>query len=110
MTRLARLSLEGLSDDDLISAYYRAAAFAVRPALRKFAQAIIDRPSLADSDEQLHAYATLARTEEDVVAGVGVRRSRPPRGGRKKAVARLVGPDGTLVPLRRPRRPRKRCG
>ena len=64
--RLARLSVEGLSDEDLIAAYYRAAAFAIRPALRKFAEAIVDRPSLADSDERLHAYATLARTEEDL--------------------------------------------
>ena len=42
------------------------AAFAIRPALRKFAEAIVDRPSLADSDERLHAYATLARNEEDL--------------------------------------------
>ena len=66
LVRLARLTVEGLSDEDLISAHYRAGAFAVRPALRKFAQAIIDRPSLAGSDEQQHAYATLARTEEDL--------------------------------------------
>jgi hypothetical protein len=66
MTRLSRVSLEGLSDDDLITAYYRATAFAVRPAVRKFATAIVERPSLADSNERLHAFTMLARTEEDV--------------------------------------------
>jgi hypothetical protein len=64
--RLQRLEVEGLSDEELISAYYRSGAFAIRPALRKFAQAIISRPSLAGRDEQHHAYATLARTEEDI--------------------------------------------
>jgi hypothetical protein len=66
LVRLERLSLEGLSDADLISAYYRAGAFADRTAVRKFAQAIIDRPSLAASNECLQAYATLARTEDDI--------------------------------------------
>ncbi len=59
-------AVEGLSDQDLITAYYRAAAFAIRPAVRKFAEAIVDRPTLADSDERLHAYAALARHEEDL--------------------------------------------
>jgi hypothetical protein len=66
VVRLGRVSLEGLSDDDLIAAYYRAAAFAIRPALRKFATAIIERPSLADATERLHAFTALARTEEDI--------------------------------------------
>ena len=64
--RLSRVSLEGLSDHDLISAYFRATAFANRDASRKFALAIVERPSLADSSERLHAYSTLARNEEDV--------------------------------------------
>ena len=66
ITRLSRVALDGLSDDDLITAYYRAVAFNIRPAVRKFATAIIERPSLADSDERLHAYTMLARTEEDI--------------------------------------------
>jgi hypothetical protein len=66
MVRLSRVNPEGLSDHDLISAYYRASAFAINDAARKFATAIIARPSLADSNERLHAYTTLARTEEDV--------------------------------------------
>ncbi len=64
--RLSRLTVEGLADQDLLMAYYRAAAFAIRPAVRKFAEAIINRPSLADSDERLHAFASLARSEEDL--------------------------------------------
>jgi hypothetical protein len=66
ITRLERLSVEGLSDEDLLTAYYRAGAYSLRLAMRKFAQAVIDRPSLADSDERLHAFATLARTEENL--------------------------------------------
>ena len=64
--RFARLNTDGLSDDDLLLAFHSAAAFAIRSALRKFAAAIVDRSSFADSDERLHAYATLARTEEDL--------------------------------------------
>jgi len=70
-TRLSRVSLEGLSDDDLISAYYRAVAFNIRPAVQKFATAIVERPSLADSNERLHAFTMLARTEEDVSRALG---------------------------------------
>ena len=66
VVRLGRVSVEGLTDDDLIAAYYRAAAFNVRPALRKFATAIVERPSLADSTERLHAFTMLARTEVDI--------------------------------------------
>ena len=66
VVRLIRLSVDALSDEELISAYYRAAGFAIRPALRKFATAILERPSLADSNERLHALTALARTEEDI--------------------------------------------
>ena len=65
LVRLGRLALEGLSDGDLVLAYRRAAAFAIRPAMQKFAQAIIERPSLSGKPEQLPAYGTLARTAED---------------------------------------------
>ncbi len=66
MVRLGRVAVEGLSDEDLVAAYYRAGAFAIRPAQRKFALAVINRPSLSGSDEQSRAYATLARMEEDL--------------------------------------------
>jgi tetratricopeptide (TPR) repeat protein len=65
LVRLGRLALEGLVDGELVLAYRRAAAFAIRPAMQKFAQAIIERPSLSGKPEQLPAYGTLARTAED---------------------------------------------
>ena len=81
VTRLSRLSLEGLSDDDLISAYYRAAAFAIRPALRKFAAG--DRR--AAQPRRLGRTAPCLRhagpNRGRHAAGVGARRSRPPGGG-----------------------------
>jgi hypothetical protein len=64
--RLGRLIVENLSDKDLVFAYYRAAAYALRQPLRRFAQAIVDRPSLAESNERMSAYGMLARNEEDV--------------------------------------------
>ncbi len=66
LVRLARLHAAALSDEELRTAFYRAGAFGIRPALRKFAEAIIARPGLAGSDHQQHAYATLVRIEEDV--------------------------------------------
>jgi hypothetical protein len=65
VTRLSRVTVEGLSDSDLISAYFRTAAFAIREASRKFATAVVERPSLAGSNERIHAYNTLARTDDD---------------------------------------------
>jgi hypothetical protein len=65
-TRLSRVSVEGLADDALVSAYFRAAMFMIRDAARKFALAIVERPSLAESEARIHAYTTLARTEENV--------------------------------------------
>jgi tetratricopeptide (TPR) repeat protein len=66
VVRLMRVNVDGLSDEDLITAYYRAAGFNIRPALRKFAAAIAERPSMAESNERIHALGTLARTEEDI--------------------------------------------
>jgi hypothetical protein len=63
--RIERLSVESLTDQDILTAYFRAAAFGLRPALRKFGEAILQRPAFADSDERLHVYATLARNVED---------------------------------------------
>jgi hypothetical protein len=60
------LNPESLSDQDLLLAYYRSVAFAIRPVLRKTAKAVVERPSLANSNERLHAYATLVRNEENV--------------------------------------------
>ncbi|MEN6450763.1 MAG: hypothetical protein ABFC96_09745 [Thermoguttaceae bacterium] len=64
LTRLERLAAETLADQDLLTAFFRAETFSILPAARKFAQAIVDRPSLADAEERQHALALLARTEE----------------------------------------------
>jgi hypothetical protein len=66
ITRLDRLKLDDLSDQDLVLAFYRAGAFAIRSVLRKSAELIVARPSLAESEDRLHAYATLIRTEQDL--------------------------------------------
>jgi hypothetical protein len=65
-TRIGRVEAEGLTDEELVLAYLHAGTFGVRPAMRKFAEAIAKRPSFAGRDEQLDAFATLARTEEDL--------------------------------------------
>jgi hypothetical protein len=65
LVRLARLTTESLSDDDLVLAYQRAMAFGIRPATRKFALVMIERSSLKGRTEQLQAYSALARTTED---------------------------------------------
>jgi hypothetical protein len=62
--RLSRLAVERLNDEDLLHAYRRATAFAARDALRKLAQAIVDRPSFADRPERFMAHATLVHTAE----------------------------------------------
>jgi hypothetical protein len=63
--RLARLETAELSDEQLLGVFYHASEFNFVPALRKFAQAIVDRPSFSGRDELRLALVTLARTEED---------------------------------------------
>ncbi|MGA2032919.1 MAG: hypothetical protein ABSG68_11715 [Thermoguttaceae bacterium] len=65
LVRLSRVSLENLSDEALGAALRRALMFAAREAMRKFAQAIVDRPSFADRPEQTRAYSVLAQTAEN---------------------------------------------
>ncbi len=65
LVRLTRVVPDELSDQDLVLAYRRAAAFAIRPAIRTFAQAIVERSSMSGKAEQLQAYSALARTTTD---------------------------------------------
>ncbi len=65
LVRLARVTAQRLSDEDLVVGYHRAEVFGATAALRKFARAIIDRPSLSGNNEQLAAYRTLAQMERD---------------------------------------------
>ncbi len=65
LVRWSRVMVEKVSDEALLAGYQQASMFGARAALRKFAQAVIDRPSLAGKEEQLVAYSVLARMEED---------------------------------------------
>jgi hypothetical protein len=65
LIRLARLTVEGLPDDELALAHHRATAFAIVSAVRKFALAIVSRPSFRGKPELLQAYSALARTSQD---------------------------------------------
>jgi hypothetical protein len=65
LVRLSRVMVEELGDEALLLGYRRAVAFHVTAALRKFARAVIARPSLAGRGEQLRAYRTLAESAED---------------------------------------------
>lgn len=65
LARLARVMTENLSDDDLISAFYRAAGFQANVALKRFAKALVERPSMEQRQEYLHALQLLVRIEED---------------------------------------------
>jgi len=66
LVRLWRLMVEKLSDKDLTTAFNRSQAYGVRKATRKFAQAIVERDSMKDRPELLHAYQSLAETAIDV--------------------------------------------
>ncbi len=65
LARLSRVMVEQTDDDALRSLFQRAAAFGATAALRKFALALVDRASMAGSEEQAMAYAMLAQTDKD---------------------------------------------
>ncbi len=71
LSRLRRVEVEKLSDDDLLYGFRRAVAYSANGALRKFAQAVVDCPALAGKEEQLRAYESLARTEQDPDRALG---------------------------------------
>ena len=104
LVRLVRVQVEKLSDDDLVVAFHRAAMYHAWDAARKFARAVIDRPSFARRPERMEAYRLLAQsatTLEEGIASIDEGRrdalsSRP--------VVRRLGLDGALLPLRARRR------
>jgi hypothetical protein len=62
LVRLARVEVEQLTDEQLLSCYRRALAFTAREAAIRLARSIIQRPSLAEKhDEREQAFALLAR-------------------------------------------------
>lgn len=65
LVRLSRVMVEKASDEGLLMGFRRAVAFGAMAALRKFARAVVDRPSIAGTEEQLQAYRVLAAMEED---------------------------------------------
>jgi tetratricopeptide (TPR) repeat protein len=65
LVRLSRVVTESASDEALCEGYELAVAFAAAAAVRKFAHALVERPSLAGRPEQLRAYRTLATMERD---------------------------------------------
>lgn len=64
--RLSRVMVEKASDEALRVGYSRTLAFGAVEASKKFARAIVDRPSLAGSELQLLAYSGLAHMERDL--------------------------------------------
>jgi hypothetical protein len=70
LTRLARVQPEGLSDDDLVIAFHRAGIYHAWDAARKFARAIVDRPSFARRGERVEAFRTLAQSATTLEEGI----------------------------------------
>lgn len=63
---LDRVAVEDASDKDLLELFAHASEFGVRPALRKFAMAITERPGFKDSEDREAAYVTLAQTAKNL--------------------------------------------
>lgn len=63
--RLSRVVAKRLSDPLLLAGYQRAMALNNPPAMRNFAQALVDRPGLGDPAVRAKAYSTLAMLEHD---------------------------------------------
>ncbi len=63
--RLDRLIVEKLSDDDLAIAFVRATSFMADAAVRRFAQALVDREHLGAAPPRLHAIEQLAYRQTD---------------------------------------------
>ncbi len=65
LVRLSRVAVEKLSDEGLRQAFHHAMAFQIPAGLPKFARAVVERPSLAGSEEFLTACRVLAQYEAD---------------------------------------------
>ena len=66
MSRLSRVSLEGLVRSRSDLGLLPRLGLCHSRRLAEVRHGVVERPSLADSNERLHAYTTLARNEEDV--------------------------------------------
>jgi hypothetical protein len=66
LVRLARIEVDKLSDEQLLTCYRRVLAFNVREAMIRLARSIVGRPSLAEKfEERQQAFAVLARNADD---------------------------------------------
>jgi len=65
LVRLPRLEVAGLSDDALALVYRKAVAFRVPGAMEKFANELVNRPSMAATEEVRSAYRIMAEEEQD---------------------------------------------
>ncbi len=70
LVRLARVRVEKLSDDDLVTAFHRTALYQAWDAARKFARAVIDRPVFARRPERMEAFRLLAQSATTVEEGI----------------------------------------
>jgi hypothetical protein len=65
MIRYERVIVEKLDDDGVKHGLRKSMAFRAPNAMERFAQAVVDRPSLAGSDEQMRAFTVLAQLQTD---------------------------------------------
>jgi hypothetical protein len=72
LTRLVRLEVEALDDENLALVFHRASMFHAWHASRKFAQAIVDRPAFASRPERVEAYRVLVESAPSIDEGLKV--------------------------------------
>jgi hypothetical protein len=65
MVRVPRLTLEPVSDEDLVQLYRRSVLVAARPATVKLAREVVSRPSMAKRIPPADAYRRLIAAEDD---------------------------------------------
>jgi len=71
LVRLSRVMVDKLSDDALLVNYRRALGYGAKAALRKLAQAVVERPSLGDSKERLLAFEMMVSMVDDSDRALG---------------------------------------
>ena len=72
LVRLARVEVDKLSDEQLLSCFRRAVAFNAREAVVRFAQSVVQRPSMAGQHKhRQQAFAALARHAAEAGESLG---------------------------------------
>lgn len=72
LVRFDRIRPESLSDDDLVTALQRTAHFHYWEAARKFARAVLGRPSLPRGPERMEAFHVLVQSATALEEGIAV--------------------------------------